>query len=253
VLFNFLAFHTSNSKLTVREAANITVDNIIPFYEKARVPHLAPNKMAEEVIKIYEDMRSIMKIDHSQRSTETKQKRINDFKERLEKTSKLWPRNALDRMKIEKDKKFLQSMMTDRVASMGQVDKVLSTTEDKVAKRKEAELVRLEMEKKRIDRERKVSSESLFIEGESSGVNYDSDPGDLTPTVDMAPPKRSHKRTVVTGTSGFWTPHILKSPAVVATAVRNNVTPTALAVLTHSLISATGGDPSKVYLNYSTV
>ena len=107
------------------------MSNVIPFYEKARVPHLAPNKMAEEVIKIYDDMRSLMKIDHSQRATETKQKKINDFKERLKKTLKLWPRNALDRMKNEEDKKFLQSMMTDRVASMGQVDKVLSTTEDK--------------------------------------------------------------------------------------------------------------------------
>ena len=108
VLFNFLAFHTNDSKLTVREAANITVSNVIPFYEKARVPHLAPNKMAEVVIKIYDDMRSLMKIDHSQRATETKQKRINDFKERLEKTLKLWPRNALDRMKNEEDKSFFK-------------------------------------------------------------------------------------------------------------------------------------------------
>ena len=65
MLFNFLAFHTSDSKLTVREAAKITVSNIIPFYERARIPYLAPNKIAEEGIKIYEDMRSLMKIDQS--------------------------------------------------------------------------------------------------------------------------------------------------------------------------------------------
>ena len=178
-MFNFLAFHTSDSKLTVRKAAKITVSNIIPFYERARIPYLAPNKIAEEVIKIYEDMRSLMKIDHSQRSSATKQKRINDFKERLDKTLKLWPRNALDRIKNEEDKQFLQSMMTDRVASMGQVDKVLSTTEDKVAKRKGAELARLQIKKERvdIDRERKVSSESLLIECQSSGKNSDTDPG----------------------------------------------------------------------------
>ena len=108
VLFNFLAFHTSDSKLTVREAAKITVSNIIPFYERARIPYLAPNKIAEEVIKIYEDMRSLMKIDHSQRSSATKQKRINDFKERLDKTLKLWPRNALDRIKMRKIKSLFK-------------------------------------------------------------------------------------------------------------------------------------------------
>ena len=155
-------------------------------------------------------------------------------------------------MKNDEDKQFLHSMTTDRVASMGLVDKVLSTTENKVAKRKQAEQVRLERQKKIVDTDKNESSESLFIKGASSGD--DPDPSDPPPTVEMCPTlKRSHKRSVVTGTSGFWTPTILKSPAVVAAAVRNNVTPTALAALTHSLISATGGDPSKVYLNYSTV
>ena len=166
VLFNFLAFHSNDSKITVRDAANITVSNVIPFYERARVPHLPPNKMAEEVIKIYEDMRSLMKIDHVQRSNnDTKKKRINDFKDKLEKTLKLWPRNAFDKMKNKEDKQFLQSMMSDRVASMGQVDKVLSKTEDKVAKRKYAEQERLEIEKKRVNSEEKKSSESLQFEG----------------------------------------------------------------------------------------
>ena len=189
VLFNFLAFHTSDS-LTVREAAKITVSNVIPFYGRARVPHLVPHKMAEEVIKIYEDMRSLMKISPSRRYTGTAQKRIDGFKQKLEETMKMWPKNALDQMKNEEDKRFLLSMMTDRVASMGKVDKVLST-ENKTAKRKEDERARLEKEKKRVEAEVKVSSENMEEDENSEiNLNYDSDSGDTSPSVVMDPPKR---------------------------------------------------------------
>ena len=70
-------------------------------------------------------------------------------------------------------------------------------------------------------------------------------------TVEMPPPGRSHKRIIKKGTDGFWSHNILKHPSVVARAVRNKVTPTALASITESLIEATGGDPSKVDLSYS--
>ena len=54
------------------------------------------------------------------------------------------------------------------------------------------------------------------------------------------------------GTGGFWSHDILKHPNVVARAVRNKVSPTVLASITEGLIQATGGDPSKVDLSYTT-
>ena len=50
----------------------------------------------------------------------------------------------------------------------------------------------------------------------------------------------------------FLSHDILKSPDVVSTATRNNVTPTALSETVKYLISADGGDPGRVCLNYST-
>ena len=71
------------------------------------------------------------------------------------------------------------------------------------------------------------------------------------PSVAVATPV-SHKRMKKTGTWIFLSHDILKSPDVVSTATRNNVTPTALSEIVKCLISAGGGDPGRVCLNYST-
>ena len=51
----------------------------------------------------------------------------------------------------------------------------------------------------------------------------------------------SHKRMKETGSFIFLSHDILKSPDVVSTATRNNVTPTALSEIVKCLISAGGG------------
>ena len=119
VLMCFLASHAS--PMTVRAAAKATVVKVLPFYDKARIPTLNPVKMEEEVLKLHTEMKNLLKIDHQHRETEKNKTKFNDFKQKLEKTMKFWPRDALERIKTEEDKKFLHSMMTDRVANMGRV------------------------------------------------------------------------------------------------------------------------------------
>ena len=48
--------------------------------------------------------------------------------------------------------------------------------------------------------------------------------------------KKTHKRSVKTGTPAFVPYDVLKNPIVVETAIRNNITPTAAAAFTQSLI-----------------
>ena len=75
------------------------------------------------------------------------------------------------------------------------------------------------------------------------------EPGPSNAAQDMSV---SHKRLKKTGTPGFFSHDILKLPAIVSTAIRNKITPTALSAITASIIKAAGGDTDKVFLNYAT-
>ena len=146
VLFSsFPNRHEPYRKNDCRVAANSTVKIVQEIYDKARIPTLFSQKMAEEVEKLYVRMESLMKIRKRYWRIEGKSKqRIDNFKASLGKTMKFWPRNVMAKFKNEEDKKFLESMINDRTATMGRVDKKLSDTEKKVQKRREEEFKRME-------------------------------------------------------------------------------------------------------------
>lgn len=240
VLLCFLSHHTLKTK---RAAANTTVKTVLPFYLRAKIDTLKSNKMAEEVLKVFEEMKSIIKIDHARRETETNKQKINSFKEKLKTTMKFWPRNSLEKIKIEEDKQFLISMMTDRKATMGSIDTKLKSKKKNIWKRKEAE-------QSRVDKEQSRQIEPVeYLSGQSSESGELSSDDVVQET--QAPP-RSRKRVMKCGTSVFIPHDLLKYPAVVETAVRNKILPTALTCLLNSLITATSGVPSRVNLHYST-
>ena len=249
VLLCFLAYHDSkNNKSTIRDAANAAVDAVLPFYERARVPHINSWKMAERIEKLFHSMLPLLKIPIARRTTDTSQKRITEFKENLNTTMKFWPGNALDVMTNESDKQFLASMMTDRVATMGSTDSVLSEKEKRIAVRRNAEEERILREQQRKGELETAHAGHSMQEEEATDVVEDNN--DQTYVQDT--PKRSHKRVIKTGTTAFWPHNVLKSPVVVETAIRNNVSSTALSALAQSLIQATSGDPTKVNLHYKT-
>ena len=98
-------------------------------------------------------------------------KKICSFKEELLTTMKFWPRNVLDRISNEEDRQFLISMMGDRKACMGEVDNIPSSTEKKVAKRKQAEEQWREKEKEMKESVSMTPSNQLYPESEEE-ENY---------------------------------------------------------------------------------
>ena len=142
VLLCFLAHHKT---LTKREAANKTVEISKHIYDCARIPTLQ-HKMAEEVEKLFNDMKNIIKIQPRNRTSGKQNERLEEFRRRLQTTMKFWPRNAMEKIDNEEDKKFLLSMINDRKATMAGIDKKLSLTEENVMKRKEQKLRRVGIE-----------------------------------------------------------------------------------------------------------
>ena len=61
-----------------------------------------------------------------------------------------------------------------------------------------------------------------------------------------------HTRVVKTGSPAFWPHDVMRHPAVVETATRNKASGTTLSALTHSFVTATSGDHSKINMNAKT-
>ena len=241
VLLCFLAHHKTSCK---REAANKTVDIVKHIYDCARIPTLFKNKMAEEVVNLFDNMKKILKIQPKCRTSGTGKEQVDSFKRQLETTMKFWPRDVMERIKTEDDKMFLLSMMTDRKASMAGIDKKSSETEAKIRKRAEQELKRIEIEKERKMKDSCLSTSVIDTDEEEEAID------DPVPLYTCA--GRSHKRRVKTGVTVFIPPNILKAPTVVQSLVRNKISSAAISDVMHDIVTSVEGDPSRLSLSYAT-
>ena len=250
VLLCFMAHHSET--VTVREAANITTDTVLLFYQRARIPTIATTKMAAAIIKLFMEMKELQKINVAERKKDKnskQQQRIVVFKEKLEKTMKFWPRDALDRIPIEEDRQFLISMMGHRGAAMAGTDELLHSTEQKVHQRKESEEERLRKEQVR---QETVAAAAQALAQALAQVPHAENEEIREDEPEPTTPVRSHKRVVKTGSPAFWPHDVMRHPAVVETATRNKVSGTTLSALTHSFVTATSGDHSKINIHAKT-
>lgn len=79
-------WETDKTKKCLFKAATLIVEEqIIPIYNRARIPLIANNKMAQNIMKLYEDMRSLLKIPAKRRDSGKPKERIDNYKESLEK------------------------------------------------------------------------------------------------------------------------------------------------------------------------
>ena len=161
---------------------------------------------------------------------------------------KFWPRDAFDRIPIEEDRQFLTSMMGNRGATMVGADALLHSTEQKVHQRKKLEEERLRKEQVRQESVAAAAQAQVPQEDAEDEEVREDDVHVLEPTT----PVRSHKRVVKTGSPAFWPHDVMRHPAVVETATRNKASGTTLSALTHSFVTATSGDHSKINIQQST-
>ena len=232
-------------------ARELVEEQIIPLYERACVPLRNKDNCTSDIIKLNDEMYNLMKYPKKQHKSKTSKNKINKFQAKLDKTMKLWPKDALTSMVQKEDKDFLLNMMGDRTAVrtavMAGVDSKLAKTEKKVAKKKMAELQRKNSEEERVKNSKVLINACQSEEEDKKKQDDDDYDGDNV----LNGTKRQHKRTVKTGEYIFMRYDILKNPLVVAAAVRNKIKPTGLAQITTAIIDSCGGDTSKFNLAYT--
>ena len=140
---DFIWQSDKNKPCSFDAAKQVAIEEIIPFYEKARIPCISVNLMARKIIALHDTFKEILKINIERRESGKPKERIDTFKSNLEKTMPLWDPKSVNSIKNEEDIQFLSSMQTDRKASMAGIDE-----ERKVETRKLEEEIRVQNEKK---------------------------------------------------------------------------------------------------------
>ena len=143
---------------------------------------------------------------------------------------------------INHDIEFMKSMMSDRKASYSRIDKAVTKQIQQREERNKQKLNSILAQE--------CNMEESFVKfasssSESEDQEFEDEGMDLQ--------KRVHTRTVKSGVTVIIPHDILKSRELVACSIRNNISSTKLSAVLHTLISACGGDPSKVSLDPSTV
>lgn len=142
-VLQFFFYNTRYKNKTINESARQVVKEILPFWEKGRIPTPNERTCVAKVIKLYNEWRSVQKHNKSKYASHT-QKRA-EFIDNLNDLFDIAHVDALKLITIEEDRTFLiKQREKGRVGSMTCVDKNLENKEKRKTKRLENELRRIE-------------------------------------------------------------------------------------------------------------
>lgn len=148
-----LFYNIREVKLTVSESANLVIRECIIFWEKARIPTRALPNCVKKLVDLHHTWRELQK--NSKKSNDIYKRREEDFQISLDNLFDIAHADALQLMKIEEDKIFLQNQREPgRPGCLAGVDK-------KLAKKKKRSRQRKLREEKR--RQERMRSDSLSV------------------------------------------------------------------------------------------
>lgn len=131
-------------------SARLVVKEIFVFWDKARIPTRHEPDCVAKLLKLYNVWQNLRK--HANRTTAAHEKTVMEFVDALDDLFDIAHNDAMNQMKNQKDKDFLESQRKKgRPGSMIGVDRVLAAQEQRSVERKQKEEIRkrknLEMEK----------------------------------------------------------------------------------------------------------
>lgn len=129
-------------KLTSKESARLTIDAVLVFWQQARIPTRDCHKCANKLLKLYEDWKTLNKVNVDKMPAKMKEK-FDLFMDVLDDLFDIATADALTTMRNEEDKNFLQKQrQKGRPGSMLGIDMKLASKEERSKLRKEKEEAR---------------------------------------------------------------------------------------------------------------
>lgn len=142
-----LFYNIRQVKLMTREAARLTAQEVVLFWEKAKIPTRHFKDCVAKIEKLYEEWRNLQK-SASRSNSKAQNKKIDTFKSTLDDLFDIAHQDALKNI-TEEDKQFLLlQRKKGRPGCMGGVDMKFVKVEERREKRRAAEMARLEKSRK---------------------------------------------------------------------------------------------------------
>lgn len=133
-----LFFNIREVKLTVSESANLVIRECIIFWEKARIPTKTVPNCVKKLVDLYQVWRELQK--NCKKPQDVYKRREEDFQMNLDNLFDIAHADALERIKIEEDRVFLQKQREPgRTGCLVGVDKKLAEREERARQRKSVE------------------------------------------------------------------------------------------------------------------
>lgn len=137
-VLSVLFFNTRTVKLSVRESANLVIDEVLIFWKKARIPPRQTPNCVSKLIKLYEEWDKLHK--NCKRQTSTQSNNEQHFLNKLDDLFDIAHANALEIIKISEDREFLiRQREKGRPGCMIGVDESLAQKERRRFKRLQQE------------------------------------------------------------------------------------------------------------------
>jgi len=142
-VLSVLFYNVRVVKLNIRESDRLALQEVMIFWEKARIPTREIRNCIPKLEDLYDKWRKLQKNDG--RSSESHKKKEADFESKLQDLFDIAHANALDMISIEDDKQFLLNQrLKGRPGFMYGIDYEFEERERRVLDRAEATLRRKE-------------------------------------------------------------------------------------------------------------
>lgn len=145
------------------KSAKLAIDSALIFWKQARIPTRNKDKCVSKLLDLYTTWKNIRKTQSEKRSN-TQNNDANQFVESLDDLFDISAANAMQTMKIEEDKQFLEMQrQKGRPGSMIGVDMALFGREQRSLNRKEREDARRAKHEEEMARQAGISNVYLSL------------------------------------------------------------------------------------------
>ena len=224
VLSNFLHYH-QDKKLTIGSSADVVVNKVTEFWEKARIPIIRKDHSIAKVQKLYAKYQQLKK--GRKRRSPCQVQKEESFGKSLKDLFDISTADALSTIKNTEDRDFLIAQREPgRRGTLGSIDVSLAIKEKRAVKRKKLE----EERKLRSDRAASTTFQTVKLESSSTESSSEDVCSEFEDTVANAGPSDSEigSKDIAGATPG---------PSKRKRATKNIITPTLAAALDRAKVS----------------
>lgn len=235
----FLHFHLTE-KQTLRSAAKEVIDQVLPFWEKARIPTRASQHCIKKLEKLYQEWTKMKK--HKDRETQPHKDQEAAFVGKLDDLFDIAHSDAMNIMKIQEDRDFLTAQRDKgRPGVMGSVDMVLTGKEHRAIEKAEKESRR----RKKVREEQEsvfgsTSTADVWLSSSSSSPSESEDDTEFHGAVCVIPSAKRAKKNIMT-------------PGLMATLDRTKLSSRQAAFVLAETAKSLGHDISELNVNRMSI